>query len=83
MNGGTANGRKHARNLVAEIVETLKTCGVSYDEYQLHDTVGVEAVEQLMASANDDVEVRFAVKGVPLSITPSGVDILVYGQSGS
>lgn len=81
MKGGAANGRRPARNLVAEIVEILEACGIGCDEYLLYDTIDIEAVEHLMASADGDVEVRFAVKGIPLSITPSGVDILISGQT--
>lgn len=84
MNSNTGNGPRPSDNLVTEIVETLETCGVSWDDYQLYNVVDVEAVEQLMASTGDGgVEICFAVEGIPLSVTPDGVDVLLGSHSGS
>ena len=84
MNSGAANGPRPSNSLVTEIVETLDACGVSWNDYQLYNIVDVEAVEQMMNSADDgDVEVRFAVEGIPLLITPNGVDVLLSDPSGS
>lgn len=83
MNSGTANGRRPSSSLVTEIVETLEACGVSWDDYQLYNVVDVEAAERLMDSGDDDVEIRFAVEGILLSIKPSSVDVLLSDYSGS
>lgn len=63
--------------LLVELVETLETCGLSRDEYRLHEHVDVEALEQLLTSSADDVEVRFSVGSVRLAVTPEDVDVLV------
>jgi len=36
-------------DLVVEIIETLETCGLEDDAYQLHDYVDVDALEQLVS----------------------------------
>jgi hypothetical protein len=69
-------------NLLVDIVDTLETCGLERDEYQLHDATDVEALEQFLASASSDVEVQFTVEGIRLVVTPDSVDVLIDAQPG-
>ncbi|MFC4990064.1 HalOD1 output domain-containing protein [Saliphagus infecundisoli] len=55
-------------------MDRLETCGLDKDDYQLYDAVDVEALEQLLTSANEDIEVQLTVKGVRLALTPDGVN---------
>ncbi|MFW5905824.1 MAG: HalOD1 output domain-containing protein [archaeon] len=59
-----------------DIVETLETCGLDRDEYQLYDFIDVEALQQLVDSGRGDVEVRFTVEGIQLAVTADGIDVL-------
>jgi hypothetical protein len=70
-------------DLVVEIVETLEACGLEYDAYQLHEYVDVEALDQLLASSDGNMAVRFTVEGIRLEVSPEGVDILVAKQADS
>lgn len=63
------------RNLLLEIVTTLEEEGVDRDEYQLHQVIDVEALEQLVDSAGDDLEVRFSVGNFRLCVTQSDVEV--------
>jgi hypothetical protein len=69
-------------DLLVEIVETLEAHGLASESYQLHDAVDVEALEQLLASSTDDVEVRFTVEGIQLAVTHDGVDVLFDERAG-
>jgi hypothetical protein len=62
-------------DILSDIVETLEARGLDPDEYQLYDSIDVEALEQLLSSATD-VEVRFSVEGVRLVATPERVAVL-------
>jgi len=64
-------------DLIVDIIETLETCGLDRDEYQLYDAVDVEALEQLLHSASGNVEVQFTVEGIRLAVTPESVDVLI------
>jgi hypothetical protein len=55
------------------LVETLELCGLDRDEYQLNESVDVEALARLVHSSADDIEVRVSVEGIPLRVTPTGV----------
>jgi hypothetical protein len=63
-------------DLLLDIVETLETCGLCRDEYQLQEYVDVNALEQLVFSSDGDVEVRVTVEGVSLSVSEDGVHVL-------
>ncbi|MFC7165011.1 HalOD1 output domain-containing protein [Halospeciosus flavus] len=69
-----------SNDLLVEIIETLETCGLEDDAYQLHDYVDVEALEQLVASSDDDIAVQFTVEGIQLDVSPEGVDVVVEDQ---
>lgn len=62
-------------DILFDIVETLEACGLEPDEYQLYDSIDVEALERLLASATD-AKVRFTVEGVRLVATPERVAAL-------
>lgn len=63
------------RNLLIEIVDALEEQGLDRDEYQLHRVIDIEALEQLVDSANDDLEVRFMVGLVRIFVTKSEVRV--------
>lgn len=63
-------------DLLLKIVATLESHGVPHDTYQLHDTIDVEALTGLLASADDDVVVRVTVQGLRLEITPETVRVV-------
>jgi len=67
--------------LVVEIIETLETCGLEDDAYQLHDYVDVDALEQLVSSSDGDITVQFTVEGIPLEVSLDGVDVIVEDES--
>ncbi|MGB9963024.1 HalOD1 output domain-containing protein (plasmid) [Halobacterium sp. MBLA0001] len=69
-----------SNDLLVEIIETLETGGLEDDAYQLHDYVDVEALEQLVASSDEDIAVQFTVEGIQLDVSPEGVDVVVEDQ---
>ncbi|QRV17448.1 hypothetical protein JMJ58_21060 (plasmid) [Haloterrigena salifodinae] len=64
------------RHLLVEIVDALEAKGLGRDEYQLQRVIDVDALEQLVDSANDDLEVRFSVGEFRVLVTQSDVRIL-------
>jgi hypothetical protein len=64
-----------------DITETLEACGVNRGEYQLYDSIDVEALEQILYSSTEDVEVQFTVEGVRLAVTPGSVNVLIGEES--
>jgi len=70
-------------DLVVEIVETLEACGLEDDSYQLHDYVDPDALEQLIASADETITVQFTVEGIPLEVSPDGVNVIIEDESDS
>lgn len=83
MNSSSTNGPRGSPNVVVDIIETLAACGLECDEYQLYDSVDVDALEQILASSSGDVEVQFTVEGIRLAVRLDGVDVLIDEQSGS
>lgn len=71
---------EESSDLLVDIVETLETYGLAWDEYQLYDYVDVEALAKLLNSASGDVEVQFVVEGIRLAVTPESVDALGNGE---
>lgn len=76
MDRSSTNGSGGSPNLVVDIIETLEACGLDQYEYQLNDSVDVEALEQILRSSSGDVEVQFTVEGTRLAVTPESVDVL-------
>ncbi|WP_042664217.1 HalOD1 output domain-containing protein [Haloferax sp. ATB1] len=72
-----------SRDLLVEIVETLEACGLEDDAYQLHEYVDPGALEQLIASADETIAVQFTVEGIPLGVSPDGVDVIIEDESKS
>jgi hypothetical protein len=72
---GTHNPDSSPTHLV-KIVETLEACGLPWDSYQLHDVVDVEALEQVLARSDGDIEVHVTIEGIRLAVTPSDVTVL-------
>ncbi|ELY97416.1 HalOD1 output domain-containing protein [Natrialba asiatica] len=64
------------RHLLFEIVDALETEGLDRDEYQLQRVIDIEALEQLVDSVNNDLEVRFSVGEFRVLVTQSDVRIL-------
>ena len=77
MSTSPSNGPGVSNDLLVEIIETLEACGLGCDEYQLHDSVDVGALEQLLASSSGDVEVQFTVEEIRLAVTPGSVTVLI------
>ncbi|WP_435066152.1 HalOD1 output domain-containing protein [Halobaculum sp. EA56] len=74
---------RSSSDLLVEIIETLEACGLDRDDYQLQDWVDVEALEQLLATSQEDISVRFTVRDVQLLATPNEVQVLVESGSAS
>lgn len=70
-------------DILVEIVETLDACGLEDDAYQLYEYVDIEALEQLLASADGDIAVKVTVEGIRLGVSPEGVDVLIEDQGNS
>jgi len=62
--------------LLLRIVETLEAHGVPSDTYQLHNTIDIEALTRLLASADQAVAVRVTVQGIRLEITSDTVRVV-------
>ena len=77
MNDSPSWGTGGSGELIVDIVETLKRCGLGRDEYQLYDAVDVDALEQLLSSTSNDIEVRFAIEGIRLAVTSEGASVIV------
>ena len=77
MHSPPVDGSDQSSDLLVEIVDTLETCGLEHDAYQLHDYVDVEALDRALHSSNEDVEVRFTVDGIQLAVTPERVNVLI------
>ena len=77
---GSSNG---SSDLLLEIIETLETCGLEDDSYQLHDYIDPDALKHVIASADENITVQFTVEGIPLNISPDGVDVIVKDESQS
>jgi len=67
-------------SLLAEIVETLDACGIESNTYQLYEYIDVDALKQLIDSADESLTVQFTVEGVKLSVSPDGVDLLIDAE---
>jgi hypothetical protein len=63
-------------DLLLDIVETLETCGLCRDEYQLQEYVDVDALETLVSNSDGNIEVRVTVEGISLAVTSDGVHVL-------
>jgi hypothetical protein len=82
MHSPPADSSDGSSDLLVEIIETLETCGLKDDSYQLHDYVDPDALEQLIASADENIAVQFTVEGIPLEVSPDGVNVIVEDESG-
>lgn len=76
MGHSSESGPGASSDVLVDIVETLDTCGLDSDEYQLYEYVDIEAIEQLLSSSSGDVEVQFTVGGVQLAVTPENIEVL-------
>ncbi len=82
MDFSSTTGTGPSCDLLVDIVETLETCGLGWDEYQLYDFIDVEALEQVLNSSSEDIEVQFSVEGIRLAVTRDNIKILPE-ESGS
>ncbi|AGB34069.1 MULTISPECIES: HalOD1 output domain-containing protein [Halobacteriales] len=83
MHSSPSDSSDDSRDLLVEIIETLETCGLEDDSYQLHDYVDPDALEQVIASADENITVQFTVDEIPLEVSPDGVDVIVEDESQS
>nr|WP_049892827.1 HalOD1 output domain-containing protein [Natronococcus jeotgali] len=81
MDRSSTTGPGESADLLVDIIETLEACGVGQDEYQMYDSIDVEALEQLLNSSTEAAEVQFTVEGVRLAVTPESVDVLIDEES--
>jgi len=81
MHSSPSDSSDDSRDLLVEIIETLETCGLEDDSYQLHDYVDPDALEQVIASADEAITVQFTVEGIPLDVSPEGVEVIVEDES--
>ncbi|MDL0141720.1 HalOD1 output domain-containing protein [Halobacterium salinarum] len=81
MHHSPSDSSDRSNDLLIEIIETLEACGIEEDTYQLHDYVDLDALEQLLASPNDNISVQFTVEGVQLDVSPKSVDVLGEDRS--
>lgn len=76
MDRSSTNDSGGSPDLLVDIIETLEACGLGRDEYHLHDSVDVEALEQILRSSRGAVEVQFTVEGTRLAVTSENIDVL-------
>lgn len=72
-NNHEPNDMSGDRHFLIDIIQTLEDHGVAQDEIRLNDVVDPEALEQLVDSANVEIEVTFTVSNVRLSVTEDRV----------
>lgn len=60
-------------SLLIEIVDVLERHGIDPDAYTIYDYIDPDALEQVVASSHESLEVRITIEGVQLSITHHGV----------
>lgn len=81
MDRSSMTGSGESADLLVDIIETLEACEVDRDEYQLYDSIDVQALKQILNSSTEDVEVQFTVEGVRLAVTPGNVNVLIDEES--
>jgi len=64
MGRSSKKSRGTSFDLLINIIETLEAQGLDRGEFQLHDYVDVDALEQILYSSNEDVEVQFTVEEI-------------------
>jgi|AntRauMinimDraft_4_1070384.scaffolds.fasta_scaffold00847_2 hypothetical protein len=63
-------------DLLINIIETLEAQGLDREEFQLHDYIDVDALEQILYSSTEEVEIQFTVEEIRLAVTPESVALL-------
>jgi len=63
-----------------EIVDVLQTHGIAPETYTVYDYIDPDALEEVVASSHDSLEVRITIEGIQLSITQNGVHSLNYRE---
>ncbi len=64
------------RPLAVEMVHTLEEHGLPRDAYQLASEFDPEALERLLESTDQTIEVRLEVQGIPLIVTSEEIRVL-------
>jgi len=64
------------RALLLEIIDTLEESGLESEQYQLQDSIDVEALKRLVDSAGGEFEIRFSVEERRVQITQDGVELI-------
>ena len=80
LNGGSPPTNN---SILLNIIEVLDAYGVDQESYTLHENFDVDALEQLVASENVDLEIRMTIQGITLSITKQDVRALNYPSDDS
>ncbi|SFS47202.1 HalOD1 output domain-containing protein [Halostagnicola kamekurae] len=63
-------------SLTVAVVRALEANGLGCEEYRLADAFDPDALERLVASAADPIEVRLEVEGVGLVVTDEEIRVL-------
>lgn len=63
-------------SLTVRIVDVLEEHGVDHESYTLHEYIDLDALEELLSSGHESIEVRITIEGVQLIITQHGVQTL-------
>ncbi|SFS67689.1 HalOD1 output domain-containing protein [Halostagnicola kamekurae] len=69
-------------SLTVEIVEALESAGLPSDEYRLADEIDPEALERVVDSADDSLEIRVSIRGRTLVVTADGPRVESDGSHG-
>lgn len=60
-------------SLLVEIVDVLEAHGVDSDTYTIYEYIDPDALERVVTSSHESLEIRLTIEGIRLSITHGGV----------
>jgi len=60
-------------SLLIEIVEILQAHGIDSNTYRVYDYIDPDALEQVVASSHESLEIQLTIEDIDLSITQHGV----------
>lgn len=60
-------------SLLIEVVDVLQAHGIDPNTYTVYDYIDPGALEQVVASSHESLEIRLTIEGIELCITQHGV----------
>lgn len=60
-------------SLLIGIVDVLEAHGIDSGTYTIYEYINPDALERVVASSHDSLEIRLTIEGIQLSITQHGV----------